>query len=259
MSKITIPAIVEGGKANAGPPLGPALGPLGVNIGGIIDSINKATAAFAGIKVPVKVIVDKATKTFEIEVGSPSTGELLKKAGNLLEMEIHTTVITKGYKLAKIKALEILEAMAKSISLSDDKLLVNIANTAMTGKSAERASEKLARLCVDAVKKVTETEGGKVNVDSDNIKVEKKKGGSVEDTELIEGIVIDKDVIHPAMPKEVQNAKIALLDVALEITKLETDAKIEIDTPEKMQAFLGEEERYLGAVVIGQVTKGKDH
>ncbi len=79
MSKITIPAIVEGGKANAGPPLGPALGPLGVNIGGIIDGINKATAAFAGIKVPVKVIVDKATKTFEIEVGSPSTGELLKK------------------------------------------------------------------------------------------------------------------------------------------------------------------------------------
>lgn len=79
MSKVTIPAIVEGGKANAGPPLGPALGPLGVNIGGIIDEINKKTAAFAGIKVPVTVIVDKATKKFEIEVGSPSTGELLKK------------------------------------------------------------------------------------------------------------------------------------------------------------------------------------
>jgi len=238
------------------------LGPKGMDKM-LVDSLGDITITNDGatilsemqIEHPAAKMMVEIAKTQDQEVGDGTTtavvlaGELLKKAGNLIEMEVHPTVITKGYKLARIKALEVLEAMAKSISINDDKLLVNIASTAMTGKSAERAGEVLPKLCVDAIKKVTKLEGSKPVVDVDNIKIEKKKGGSVEDTELIEGIVIDKDVVHPGMPKEVQNAKIALLDVALEITKLETDAKIEIDTPEKMQAFLGEEEKMLRDMV----------
>ena len=238
------------------------LGPKGMDKM-LVDSLGDITITNDGatilsemqIEHPAAKMMVEIAKTQDQEVGDGTTtavvlaGELLKKAGNLIEMDVHPTVITKGYRLAKVKALEVLEGMAKSITLNDDKLLINIANTAMTGNSAERAGESLSKLCVDAVKKVTETHTGKPVVDVDNIKIEKKKGGSIEDTELIEGIVIDKDVVHPGMPKEVQNARIALLDVALEITKLETDAKIEIDTPEKMQAFLGEEEKMLRDMV----------
>ncbi len=245
------------------------LGPKGMDKM-LVDSLGDITITNDGatilsemqIEHPAAKMMVEIAKTQDQEVGDGTTtavvlaGEFLKKAGNLIEMDVHPTVITRGYKLAREKALDVLEKMATTVTLNDEKLLINIANTAMTGKSAERASETLAKLCVDAVRKVTETINGKVTVDVDNVKVEKKKGASISDTELIEGIVIDKDVVHPGMPKEVQNARIALLDVALEITKLETDAKIEIDTPEKMQAFLGEEEKMLRDMVEKVVKSG---
>jgi chaperonin GroEL (HSP60 family) len=126
----------------------------------------------------------------------------------------------------------------------------------MTGKAAERASDKLSELAVKAVKKVAEVKGGKIVIDSDNIKIEKKQGGSMNDTELIDGIVLDKEVVHSSMPKRVEKAKIALLDSALEIKELGGDAKINIDSPEKFQAFLDDQERMLKEMVDMVVKSG---
>jgi chaperonin GroEL (HSP60 family) len=165
-------------------------------------------------------------------------------------------MITKGFKLAKLKALDVLEKFGIDVSIADEKALKNIANTAMTGKSAERASDYLAVLCVKAVRKISENEGKNVLVDTENIKIEKKHGGSISDTTLIEGILIDKEVVHSSMPKATKNAKIALLDAALEVKELEGDAKISIDSPEKMQAFLAEEGKMLHKMVDTVVKSG---
>ncbi len=245
------------------------LGPKGMDKM-LVDSIGDITITNDGatilqemqIEHPAAKMMVEIAKTQDQEVGDGTTtavvlaGELLKKAGELLDDEIHPTVITKGYRLAKEKALETLRKMAIDISLKDENLLQQIANTAMTGKSAERASEHLSKLVVQAIKKVAETENGKLKLNSDNVKLEKKHGGSISDTQLVEGIVIDKEVVHSAMPKKIENAKIALLDAALEVKNLENDAKINIDSPEKMHAFLGEEERTLKEMVDKVVKSG---
>jgi thermosome len=176
-------------------------------------------------------------------------GELLKKAEELLEQEIHPTVITKGFKIAKDEALKILDEIGIPVKLEDTETLKKIAITAMSGKSVEKASPKLAELVVEAVKTVARVEDGKVVVDTDDIKREKKHGGSSEDTELIRGIVIDKEVVHPGMPKIVRNAKIALVDAALEVKETETDAEIRITSPEQMQAFIEQEQKMLKEMV----------
>lgn len=214
------------------------------------------------IEHPAAKMMVEVAKTQDKEVGDGTTtaviiaGELLKKAEDMLDQEIHPTVITKGYRLAKFKALEILDKIAMPVGIEDTEKLTNIANTAMTGKSAEKASKELSELCVNAIRKVAVKDSNGIRVDSDNIKIEKKAGGSINDTKLIEGIIIDKEVVHSSMPKETRNARILLLESALEVKELENDAKINIDSPEKMQAFLDEEDRMLRGMADKVVKSG---
>nr|WP_231844877.1 thermosome subunit alpha [Methanocella arvoryzae] len=204
------------------------------------------------IEHPAAKMIVEIAKTQDNEVGDGTTtaviiaGELLKKAEDLLDMDIHPTVITTGYRQAASKAIEVLNSLAYPVTIKDEELLKKFAITAMTGKSPEFVGDKLADLIVKSVKAVVD-ENGKVNVD--DIKVEKKVGGSIGDSELIQGLVIDKERIHPNMPKTVKNAKIALLDTALEIQKTEIDAKIGITTPDQLQSFLDQEEKMLKDMV----------
>ncbi|MFH1444934.1 MAG: thermosome subunit beta [Nanoarchaeota archaeon] len=214
------------------------------------------------IEHPAAKMMVEVAKTQDKSVGDGTTtavvlaGEFLKKAGDLLDQEIHPTVITKGFRMAKEKALEVLDSIAQNVNIKDEKTLLNIAKTAMTGKSADRASDVLAKLSVDAVKKVAEENDGKIEIDNDNIKIEKKSGGSMSDTTLIEGVLVDKEVVHSGMPKKLKSAKIALLDFALEVKSLESDAKIQINDPSQMQAFLDEEERMLKSMTDKVVKTG---
>jgi thermosome len=214
------------------------------------------------IEHPAAKMIVEVAKTQNEEVGDGTTtsvifaGELLKKAEELLDQDIHPTVIARGFKIAKEEALKILNQISKPVTLNDTEILKKIAITSMSGKSIERASPQLAGIVVDAVKTVAETRNGKVVIDSDNIKREKKHGGSTEDTELVRGIVIDKEVVHPSMPKIINDAKIALLDVALEVKETETDAEIRITSPEQMQAFIEQEQKMLKDMVEKVVKSG---
>ncbi|MBI4150193.1 thermosome subunit, partial [Candidatus Woesearchaeota archaeon] len=162
---------------------------------------------------------------------------------------IHPTVIARGYRMAADKAQEILDEMAESVKETDTSSLKKIAMTAMTGKGAEAAKERLADLAVKAVTQVLDKENGKVLIDKEHIKLEKKVGGSVEDSELVQGIVLDKEKVHPQMPRALHNAKIALVDSAIEIKDTEIDAKIQITDPRQMQAFIDQEEQMLKDMV----------
>ncbi|MCJ7817093.1 MAG: TCP-1/cpn60 chaperonin family protein [Candidatus Aenigmarchaeota archaeon] len=214
------------------------------------------------IEHPAAKMMVEVAKTQDKSVGDGTTtavvlaGELLKKAEDLLDQEIHPTVITKGYRMAKAKALEVLNNICRKIDINDDVALEQIANTAITGKSAEKASEELAEIAVKAIKKIAEVKGTVVNIDVDNIKLEKKEGGSMNDSQLINGVLIDKEVVHSAMPKKIDKAKVALIDSALEVKELEGDAKISINSPEKMQAFMDQEERMLRDMVDKVVKSG---
>jgi thermosome len=205
------------------------------------------------IEHPAAKMMVEIAKTQDEEVGDGTTsavvlaGELLKKAEDLLEQEVHPTLIATGYRLAAEKAYEILNDLAYDITPKDTELLRKIAATSMTGKGAEVARDMLTNLTVEAVKTITEK--GVHEIDIDHIKLEKKVGGSTEDTELISGMVIDKERVHPGMPKKVENAKIALINSAFEIEKTEVDAKIEITAPDQLKAFLDEEEKMLKAMV----------
>lgn len=238
------------------------LGPKGMdkmlvdNLGDIVITNDGVTILEEmQIEHPAAKMLVEVAKTQNEEVGDGTTtaavlaGELLKKAEALLDQNIHSTVITKGYKLAGEKALEILKNISEEIKSDDINTLIKIAITSMSGKSAERASEHLARLAVDAVRTVMERVDNKIIIDKENIKLEKKQGGSSEDTELVRGIIIDKEVVHPAMPKHLRNAKIALLDNSLEIEKTETEAQIQITSPNQLQTYLEEEEKILKSMV----------
>jgi len=241
------------------------LGPKGMDKM-LVDSLGDIVITNDGVTIleemqiehPAAKMIVEVAKTQNEEVGDGTTtaavltGELLKQAEKLLEQNIHPTVITKGYKLSKEKALEILHSISKTVTPKDAKMLNAIAITAMTGKSAERASEHLAKISVDAVLAVMDN--GKVN--KADIKIEKKQGGSIEDTELIKGIIIDKDIVHPSMPKQAKNAKIALLDASLEIEKTETDAQIQITSPDQMQQFFEQEEKMLKKMVEKIIASG---
>lgn len=238
------------------------LGPKGMDKM-IVDSLGDITVTNDGVTIlkemniehpSAKMLVEIA-KTQEDEVGDGTTtavvlaGELLKKAEDLLDQEIHPTVISKGYRLAADKAKDILNNIAEDLSESDGTLLKKIAITAMTGKGAESSKELLADLVVQGVKKImTKTKDG-ILIDKDDIKIEKKVGGSIEDSKLIEGVVLDKERIHSSMPQKVENAKIALIDSPVEVKHTEIDAKISISDPEKMQAFLDMEENMLRKMV----------
>jgi len=207
------------------------------------------------IQHPAAKMMVEVSKAQEDEVGDGTTtavviaGELLKKAEDLLDMDIHPTVIARGYRMANDEAQKFLEANADTIARDDTASLEKIAMTAMTGKSAERARESLAKLAVEAVSLVADESDGKLTVDTDNIKVEKKEGGSIDDSELIRGLIIDKERVHSSMPTRVANAKIALVDSALEIKKTETDAKYNINDPGQLQSFLDHEEGMLKKMV----------
>ena len=245
------------------------LGPKGMDKM-LVDSIGDIVITNDGVTIleemevehPAAKMMVEVAKTQNEEVGDGTTtaviitGELLKKAEELLDQEIHPTTITKGYRLAMEEALKVLNEIGKPVTLQDEEILKKIAITSLSGKSVERGSPKIAKLIVDAVKTVAEMKDGKVTVDTDNIKREKKHGSSAEDTELIRGIVIDKEVVHPAMPKEVKDAKIALIDVALEVKEPETDAEIRITSPDQMQAFIDQEQKMLKDMVDKIVASG---
>jgi thermosome len=206
------------------------------------------------VEHPAAKMLVEVAKTQDEEVGDGTTsavvfaGELLAQAEELLNQDVHATVIIKGYRMARTKSLEILDRIAQPIDPEDVKTLNNIAITSMTGKGAEAAREELAKLAVKAVKLVAE-EDGTCEVDTDHIKLEKKEGGAITDSELINGILIDKERVHPSMPKRVEKAKIALVNHAFEIEKTETDAKIDITSPDQLRGFLEEEESMLKKMV----------
>jgi thermosome len=207
------------------------------------------------VQHPAAKMLVEVAKAQDNEIGDGTTtaavlaGELLAKAENLLDQNIHPTIIIEGFKKASEKAREVLESMAIPISLNDDKRLLDVAVTSMGSKGISAAKEHFAKLAVEAVKQVAEEKDGKIKADIDLIKVLKKHGKSLEETELVRGMVIDKEVAHPQMPKLVNNAKIALLNAKLEIEKTEFDAKINIESPEQMKLFLDEEERMLREMV----------
>lgn len=238
------------------------LGPKGMDKM-IVDSLGDVTVTNDGVTIleemqiehPAAKMIVEVAKTQEDEVGDGTTtavvlaGELLKNAEDLLEKEVHPTVVAKGYRLAAEKAQEILNEIAENVTENDTDMLKKIAITAMTGKGAETAKEKLSDITVKAVKSIIDKENGKLVIDTENIKLEKKVGASVDDSELISGIVLDKERVHSGMPRIVNKAKIALIDVALEIKSTEIDAKIQINDPNQMQAFLEQEENMIKRMV----------
>jgi len=244
------------------------LGPKGMDKM-LVDTLGDVTITNDGVTIldemqiehPAAKMMVEIAKTQEDEVGDGTTtaviiaGKLLENAERLLNEGLHPTVITKGYRMAAEKSKELLNDIATTVKDTDDDLLRRIAMTAMTGKGAEAAKDKLAGIVVDAVKQVTSKEN-ELKVDVSSIKLEKRKGRGIEDTELVKGVVIDKEKCHSAMPSSVKNAKIALLDVALEIKSPETDTKIQINNPEQLQAFLDQEEKALKDMVNNIVKSG---
>ena len=238
------------------------LGPRGMDKM-LVDSIGDITITNDGATImdeieaehpAVKLLVNVA-KTQDKEVGDGTTsvvvltGALLKKAEELLDKDIHPSVICSGFRKAEAKAQEVLQRIAKPVDLNDRATLMNIASTAMRSKSVEYLRDYLASIAVDAVLKIVEDRDGKKYADIDNIQVIKKPGKSVAETQLINGLIIDKEVVHPGMPKRIENAKIALLNCPLEIEKTEFSAEIRIRDPSQMKAFLDEEARMLKGMV----------
>lgn len=201
------------------------------------------------IEHPAAKMLVEVAKTQEDEVGDGTTtaviiaGELLKKSESLLDSDIHPTIIAMGYRKAAEKAQAILDEIA--IDKVDTETLTKVAMTAMTGKGTEAAREPLAKLIVEAVQQVAD---GKV-VDTDNIKIEKKDGAVVEESNLVEGVIIDKEKVHPGMPSEIKDAKIALVNSAIEVKETEVDAEIRITDPAQMQAFIEQEENMIKEMV----------
>jgi len=240
-----------------------SLGPKGMDkmlvtsFGDVTISNDGATIAKEmDVQHPAAKMLVEVAKTQDAEVGDGTTsamilaGALLKKAEDLLDQDVHPTVIIEGYKKSMEKALETVDKVAIKVDPLDKKRLMEVAITTLSGKSVVAGHyERLAELVVDAVKQVAEKVEEKYKVDLDNIKLEKKKGESLDATQLISGVVFDKEIVHPGMPKRIEDAKIAILDCALEIEKTEITAKINITTPEQMKSFLDEESAMLKSLV----------
>jgi thermosome len=207
------------------------------------------------VQHPAAKMLVEVAKAQDNEVGDGTTtavvlaGELLAKAERLLDQNVHPTVIIEGYKKASDKAQEVLDKIAIPVSINDDKTLREVAITSLSSKGINVAEDHFSKLIVDAVKQVAEKIDGKYTADIDLIKIVKKHGKSLDETELVKGMVIDKEVASSQMPKLIENAKIALLNEKLEIEKTEFDAKINIESPDQMQMFLDEEERMLKEMV----------
>ena len=239
-----------------------ALGPKGMDKM-LVDSFGDVTITSDGktilnemeVQHPAAKMMVEVAKTQDNEVGDGTTtavvvaGELLGKAEELINKNVHPTVIIDGYRKAEEKALEILEKIAIKVEPTDKEYLKKVAMTSMASKLVSENKEQLAEIATSAVLHVARKVKDQYRVDLDDIMVEKKPGESVLDTKLIYGIIVDKEVVHPGMPKRVEDAKIALLNLALEVEKTEFDAKINIETPEQMEAFLKEEENMLRGMV----------
>jgi thermosome len=242
------------------------LGPKGMDKM-LIDSMGDITITNDGVTIlkemdiehPAAKMMVEIAKTQDDEVGDGTTtavviaGELLKNAEGLLNQGVHPTVIAEGYRMAASKALVMLDGFSITVKPTDTAMLKKIADTALTGKNAEVSKDRLCDILVKAITFVTDPDG---KVDIGHINVEKKVGGSVDDTNLIEGMVIDKERAHPSMPKSVKNARILLLNAALEFKKSEVNAKIDISTPGQVQAFLDEEEHMVHTMVNKVVKSG---
>ena len=245
------------------------LGPRGMDkmlvstIGDVVITNDGATIMKElDVQHPAAKMLVEVAKTQDNEVGDGTTtaviltGELLDKAEKLLDKDVHPTVIVEGYRKGADKAREILESLSEKIDPNDAETLGKIAMTAMSTKGVTGSKNYLAKIAVDAALLVKETRDGKTKVDVDLVKVLKKHGKSLEETELVRGIVVDKEIAHPQMSKHVDNAKIALLNAKLEIEKTEFDAKININSPDQIKLFLDEEERMLKEMVDDVVKSG---
>ena len=239
------------------------LGPKGMDKM-LVDTLGDIVVTNDGVTIlkemdiehPAAKMLVEVAKTQEDEVGDGTTtaviiaGELLKKSESLLDSDIHPTIIAMGYRKAAEKAQEILEEI--SIEDVSREMLVNVAMTAMTGKGTEKAREPLANLVVDAVKQVEDD----CTVDVEHIKIEKKEGTVVEDSTLVEGVIVDKERVHAGMPTKIENAKIALLNAPLEVKETEVDAEIRITDPAQMQAFIEQEENMVKDMINKVVDAG---
>ena len=240
------------------------LGPRGMDKM-LVDTLGDVTITNDGATIlkemdvqhPAAKMMVEVAKSVDNEVGDGTTssvifaGALLEKAEELVNKDVHPSVIVDGYTAAAEKALEFLQKIGIKIDVNDKTALTNIARTSMYSKLVSDDSPTLAKMVVDAARQVAESvdDGKKLRVDLDNIKVEKKPGTSIRDSKLVKGIVLDKEVVHSGMPKKIEKAKIALINSALEIEKTEMSAEIRINDPQQMQMFLEEENRMLKAMV----------
>ena len=239
-----------------------SLGPRGLDKM-LVDSLGDVTITNDGATIlkeidaqhPAAKMMVEISKTMDTEVGDGTTssvvfaGALLEKAEKLLEKNVHSTVIIDGYQAASEKALELLTKLAKTIKPDDRESLIKIAKTSMQSKLVSEDSVPLSKLVVDAILKIVEINGDVHSIDLDNLKVEKKAGGSIDDTVLINGIVLDKEIVHSGMPTKIEKSKIALVNAALEVEKTEMSAEIRISDPTQMEQFLEEENKMLKSMV----------
>ena len=240
-----------------------SLGPRGMDKM-LVDSMGDVVITNDGVTIlkemdvqhPAAKMLVEVAKTQDAEVGDGTTtsvilaGELLKKATDMIDANVHPTIITAGYRLANLKAQEVLKKVSTKVSINDDKLLKQIAANAMISKQVGGSKEFFADMVVDAVKTIIDKDAkGNYTADLKNIQTVKKAGASMEESKLVKGIIIDKEPVSPAMPKKVSKAKIAVIDAAFEVKKTEIDAKIQITDPSQLSAFLQEEENMLKRMV----------
>ena len=238
------------------------LGPRGLDKM-LVDSMGDVVVTNDGVTIlkemdvehPAAKMLVEVAKTQDQEAGDGTTtavvlaGELLKRAETLIDQNIHPTIISQGYRLASSKALQILSQISHPVTIADHDILLRIAITSMASKGVSFNRDALGEIAVKAVTAIADKKGEGYFVDLDNIQLIKKQGGQISDTSLIEGVIVDKEKVHSGMPTRVENPKIALLDAALEIKKTEIDAKIEINEPSQLNAFLQEEENMLRRMV----------
>ena len=238
------------------------LGPRGMDKM-LIDSLGDITITNDGAAILDKIDVEHPAAKIMVEVAKSQddivgdgtttavvlSGELLKQAEELLDQNIHASVIVSGYRKAAQKALEVLDKIGVTVDLDDRKTLKDVAVTSMGSKAVGTAREHLAEIAVDAVKQIAEKRGEKWVADVDNVQIIKKEGKGLLDTELVKGIILDKEVVHAGMPKRIEKAKIALVNAPLEVEKTEFSAEIRIRDPSQMKAFLDQENNMLKDMV----------
>jgi archaeal chaperonin len=246
-----------------------SLGPRGMDKM-LVDGLGDVTITNDGATIlkevdvqhPAAKMMVEISKATDNEVGDGTTsvvvlaGALIEKAEELITKDVHPTIIVDGYRKSSVKAIEILNNLAQKIDPGDKSQLIRIAKTSMQTKLVSKEANELADIVVNAALQVSEKLENKYKVDIDDVKVEKKAGGSLRDTKLIKGIVLDKEVVHGGMPRRIEKAKIALINSALEIEKTEFDAKINISSPDQMNLFLEEENKMLKTMVDKIIAAG---